>query len=133
MPLAARGTDEGRVAATAAGVLVVVRRLAELPGRTVVIAPTSLVEELHRTLLSAGIDVAAGVGGLDATVGVMTATQVKGLEFDHVVVAEPGQVGSGASGLADLYVALTRATSALELVRTGPLPPSLTAAFPVTG
>ena len=59
----------------------------------------------------------------------MTATQVKGLEFDHVVVAEPAVVGSGPSGLADLYVALTRATSRLDLVRTGPLPPSLADAF----
>jgi DNA helicase IV len=69
------------------------------------------------------------VGGLDAAVAVMTATQVKGLEFDHVVVAEPAVVGSGPSGLADLYVALTRATSRLDLVRTGPLPASLTDAF----
>ena len=115
----------------ATGVLDVVRRLADLPGRTVVVAPAALAHELHRTLLAAGIDVASGAGGLDATVAVMTATQVKGLEFDHVVVAEPGQVGSGASGLADLYVALTRATSRLELVRTGALPPSLTTAFPV--
>ena len=80
-------------------------------------------------LAAAGIDVAAGVGGLDAAVAVMTATQVKGLEFDHVVVAEPAVVGAGPSGLADLYVALTRATSRLDLVRTGPLPPSLADAF----
>jgi len=73
--------------------------------------------------------VATGVHGLDAAVAVMTATQVKGLEFDHVVVAQPGLVGSGPSGLADLYVALTRATSRLDLVRTGPLPDPLVGAF----
>lgn len=59
----------------------------------------------------------------------MTPNQVKGLEFDHVLVAEPGIVGAGPSGLADLYVALTRATSRLDLVRTGDLPPPLAGAF----
>ena len=47
----------------------------------------------------------------------------------YVVVAEPAVIGSGPSGLADLYVALTRATSRLDLVRTGPLPAPLADAF----
>lgn len=111
------------------GVVDVVRGLVDLPGRSVVVAPVALVEPLRAALAVAGVDVAAGVGGLDAAVAVMTATQVKGLEFDHVVVAEPAVVGAGPSGLADLYVALTRATSRLDLVRTGPLPPSLADAF----
>jgi hypothetical protein len=46
-----------------------------------------------------------------------------------VVVAEPAVIGSGPSGLADLYVALTRATARLDLVRTGGLPASLLDAF----
>jgi DNA helicase IV len=112
-----------------AGVLDVVRPLAELPGRTVVVAPPALVGGLDAVLRAAGLDVASGAEGLDAAVGVMTPTQVKGLEFDHVVVAEPAVVGAGPSGLADLYVALTRATSRLDLVRTGPLPAPLADAF----
>ncbi|MFN8168969.1 MAG: AAA family ATPase [Candidatus Nanopelagicales bacterium] len=118
-----------RVDDLAAGVLDVVRPLVELPGRTVVVAPADRVAPLHAALRDAGIDAASGAAGLDAAVGVMTATQVKGLEFDNVVLAEPAVVGAGPSGLADLYVALTRATSRLDLVRTADLPPSLAAAF----
>jgi superfamily I DNA/RNA helicase len=110
-------------------VLDVVRPLVELPGRTVVVAPADRVAPLHAALRDAGIDAASGAAGLDAAVGVMTATQVKGLEFDNVVLAEPAIVGAGPSGLADLYVALTRATSRLDLVRTADLPPSLAGAL----
>ena len=112
-----------------AAVLDVVRGYVAEPGRSVVIAPPDLVAPIFDSLREAGVDVAAGARGLDAAVGVMTPTQVKGLEFDHVLVVEPAVVGAGASGLADLYVALTRATSRLDLVRTGPLPPSLAGAF----
>jgi DNA helicase IV len=112
-----------------AAVLDVVREYVAEPGRSVVVAPPELVEGLYASLQAAGIDVAVGARGLDAAVGVMTPNQVKGLEFDHVLVAEPGVVGAGPSGLADLYVALTRATSRLDVVRTGGLPPSLVGAF----
>jgi DNA helicase IV len=118
-----------RVTDLAVGVRDVVRSWAGLAGRSVVIAPPDQVDRILAALQADGVDVAAGASGLDATVGVMTPTQVKGLEFDHVLIAEPGVVGSGASGLADLYVALTRATSRLDLVRTGDLPPSLVDAF----
>lgn len=117
------------VADLAVGVRDVVRSWAGLAGRSVVIAPADQVATIFAALQADGVDVAVGASGLDAAVGVMTPTQVKGLEFDHVLVAEPGVVGSGASGLADLYVALTRATSRLDLVRTGDLPPSLVDAF----
>lgn len=112
-----------------AAVLDVVREYVAEPGRSVVVAPPELLEGLFASLQVAGIDVALGARGLDAAVGVMTPNQVKGLEFDHVLVAEPGVVGAGPSGLADLYVALTRATSRLDVVRTGDLPPSLVGAF----
>lgn len=117
------------VADLAVGVRDVVRSWVGLAGRSVVIAPADQVATIFAALQADGVDVAVGASGLDAAVGVMTPTQVKGLEFDHVLVAEPGVVGSGASGLADLYVALTRATSRLDLVRTGDLPPSLVDAF----
>jgi DNA helicase IV len=111
------------------GVVEVVRNVVLQPGRSVVVAPVSLVALLHGALVSAGIDAGVGATGLDAVVAVMTATQVKGLEFDHVVLVEPAVVGAGPSGLADLYVALTRATNRLEIVRTQPLPPYLDGAF----
>ena len=113
----------------ASGVVQVVTPYSRLVGRTVVVAPVGRAAGLHDALAAAGVPVALGARGLDVAVAVMTPSQVKGLEFDHVVVAEPAVVGSGPSGLADLYVALTRATATLDLVRTGALPPSLADAF----
>ena len=46
--------------------------------------------------------------------------QAKGLEFDHVLVVEPGRFGTS-----DLYVALTRATQRLGIVHREELPESL--------
>jgi DNA helicase IV len=63
------------------------------------------------------------VEDLDAKVAVLTVGEAKGLEFDAVVVVEPtALVARSRRGLADLYVALTRATRALTVVHTGPLP-----------
>ena len=50
----------------------------------------------------------------------------KGLEFDHVVVVEPGRIAAAeARGLQRLYVALTRAVSRLTVLHADPLPESL--------
>ncbi|MFC4336767.1 HelD family protein [Salininema proteolyticum] len=49
-------------------------------------------------------------------VRVLTPRQAKGLEFDSVIVVEPDEISSGAQGLRDLYVALTRATRQLGVV-----------------
>jgi DNA helicase IV len=63
---------------------------------------------------------------LDAPVAVLTVTQVKGLEFDAVVVVEPAEILDGSPrGGNDLYVALTRATKRLGVVHSGPLPAAL--------
>jgi DNA helicase IV len=54
------------------------------------------------------------------------ATLAKGLEFDHVVVAEPAAiVEAEPRGLRRLYVVLTRAVSRLVVVHRRPLPPEL--------
>ncbi|GAB3997815.1 hypothetical protein GCM10029992_21870 [Glycomyces albus] len=64
----------------------------------------------------------------------VAASLAKGLEYDHVVVAEPAAVVAapatgGATvegvGLRHLYVALTRAVSRLTVVHTAPLPPEM--------
>jgi DNA helicase IV len=48
---------------------------------------------------------------------------VKGLEFDDVVVVEPGAVVAASErGLSDLYVALSRPTRRLVVVHSQPLP-----------
>ncbi|MBI1377671.1 MAG: hypothetical protein GC157_09355 [Frankiales bacterium] len=112
-----------------AGTVEVVRRLTASPGRVGVVAPVALVPSLHRALSDAGVDAGLGADGLDSIAAVMSATQVKGLEFDDVVVVEPAVLGAGPSGLADLYVALTRATSRLEIVRSSDLPACLAGAF----
>ena len=63
---------------------------------------------------------------LDAPVGVIGPTDAKGLEFDHVIVVEPGAlVRPDPAGLRLLYVALTRATQTLDVVHAGPLPEAL--------
>jgi DNA helicase IV len=53
-------------------------------------------------------------------------TLAKGLEFDHVILVEPGKIATGeAYGLRRLYVALTRAVSRLTVFHAEPLPAEL--------
>jgi superfamily I DNA/RNA helicase len=69
-----------------------------------------------------------GVSGDGARLTVVPVTLVKGLEFDHVVLVEPGQIAlaSGeAYGLRRLYVALTRAVSRLTVLHAEALPGEL--------
>jgi DNA helicase IV len=59
---------------------------------------------------------------------VVPATLAKGLEYDHVVVAEPAAiVEAEPRGLRRLYVVLTRAVSRLVVVHGRPLPAELAA------
>jgi ABC-type molybdate transport system permease subunit len=54
---------------------------------------------------------------------VLSVRQVKGLEFDSVLIADPAQIlADSPRGLNDLYVALTRATQRLGVVYSGELP-----------
>jgi DNA helicase IV len=56
------------------------------------------------------------------------ASEVKGLEFDQVVLVEPADIadpGLGATGLRRLYTALTRAVLGLTIVHAKPLPAAL--------
>ena len=55
-------------------------------------------------------------------------TLAKGLEFDQVIVVEPGRIAAAeARGLHRLYVALTRAVSRLTVLHAEPLPAPLLA------
>ncbi|MBD0843161.1 HelD family protein [Streptomyces sp. TRM68416] len=91
-------------------------------GRLAVIAP----RELHRRL-AARLDgvTAGGVPDLTRSVVLLDPRQAKGLEFDSVLVVEPGRYGT-----ADLYVALTRATQRLGVLHTGRLPAGLVPTSP---
>ncbi|MGV1003342.1 MAG: HelD family protein [Candidatus Nanopelagicales bacterium] len=98
-------------------------------GNLAVIATPDTAQTLARKLGAALTRAQLGHGpdALDAKVVVLTPTQAKGLEFDVVVVAEPGEIAGepGASRVAvhDLYVALTRPTRRLVVVHAGDLPP----------
>ncbi|MGI8312750.1 UvrD-helicase domain-containing protein [Saccharopolyspora hattusasensis] len=59
---------------------------------------------------------------LPDTISGLTPRQAKGLEFDVVVVVDPGRILVGEHGPADLYVALTRSTQRLGLVCDTDLP-----------
>jgi DNA helicase IV len=57
---------------------------------------------------------------------VVPVTLAKGLEFDQVIVVEPGRIAAAESrGLHRLYVALTRAVSRLTVLHAEPLPAPL--------
>lgn len=59
--------------------------------------------------------------GLTKVIDAGNVTEIKGLEFDHVVVVEPTEiVEQSPQGWQDLYVAVTRATQTLTVV--GELP-----------
>jgi len=91
-----------------------VAELTPAEGRLAVIAP----RELHRRLAARLDGVTAGAEpDLTRTVVLLDPRQAKGLEFDSVLVVEPGRYGTS-----DLYVALTRATQRLGVLHTGALP-----------
>lgn len=98
----------------------VARAVAELTpeeGRLAVIAPRELHEEIAAPL--DGITPGAEPD-LTRTVVLLGPREAKGLEFDHVLVVEPGRFGTS-----DLYVALTRATQRLGIVHREELPEAL--------
>ncbi|MEU6432011.1 PhoH family protein [Microbispora sp. NPDC046973] len=113
-----------RVAALAeAGPVVAAEVVGE--GRLVVIAPAGMTEEIGTIVRAAVPDAATGPGpaALDAPVAVLSVTEAKGLEFDSVIVVEPGRIlRESPRGPSDLYVALTRATSRLGVVHVEELP-----------
>ncbi|MER7052169.1 ATP-dependent DNA helicase [Streptomyces sp. NPDC000351] len=93
------------------------RELTPEEGRLAVIAP----RELHRDLAARLDGVTAGAEpDLTRNVVLLDPRQSKGLEFDSVLVVEPGRYGTS-----DLYVALTRATQRLGVLHTEPLPKGL--------
>ncbi|MFL1431954.1 MULTISPECIES: HelD family protein [unclassified Nocardiopsis] len=65
-------------------------------------------------------------------VQVLPVSRVNGLEFDHVVLVEPGEItASTANGVGRLYVALTRCTQSLSIVYAQTLPDVLVDPDPV--
>jgi DNA helicase IV len=98
-------------------------------GRLVVVTVRGAEDEVRATLAAALPEGSVGSGAttLDRPVSVLAVVDVKGLEFDAVVLVEPGDILAGsARGANDLYVALTRTTQRLRVLHSDPLPPGLT-------
>jgi DNA helicase IV len=123
------GLDAGDEAALDAVREVVAKEVAALGrGRLVVVAPedvaTTLRAHLSATLPSG--TVGQGRAALDSPVVVLTVHEVKGLEFDAVVLVEPAAIlKASPRGANDLYVALTRPTQRLRVLASGDLPAGL--------
>ena len=111
-------------------------------GRVAVVVPDGLLELVEHTLAASlpqaadasaddvlqAADVGYGPTAIDCRVAVLTPHEVKGLEFDAVLVVEPALIAPGAeggdaptdSGVGALYVALTRSMSRLVILAANP-------------
>jgi hypothetical protein len=97
------------------------------PGSAAVIAADEQVTALGRALGRAGVPHRTlGSEGPGDRLTLVPVSLAKGLEFDHVIVAEPAAIAAGHTrGLHQLYVALTRAVSRLTVLHAQPLPAPL--------
>ncbi|MDN6529323.1 MAG: UvrD-helicase domain-containing protein, partial [Brevibacterium sp.] len=89
-------------------------------GKIAVIAPVDLIDSVAEVLV--GFDIGRSVIGLDHQIAVITAQQAKGLEFDSVVIVEPGLIAPDGheDGVGALYVSLTRTTDRLRILAAAP-------------
>ena len=104
------------------------RRALAAPGSVAVICADEDVPETDKALRAAGLDCEILGGAGDSRLVVVPVTMAKGLEYDHVVLPEPGRIAVAAGetyGLRRLYVALTRAVSRLTVLHAEALPDQL--------
>lgn len=96
-------------------------------GSVGVVVPASLLVEARSALVGAGVSFGeVGAGALDSRVSLLALADAKGLEFDAVVVVEPGLLAASCpQGARALYVAITRCTRRLAIVYSRPLPAPL--------
>ena len=87
-------------------------------GTLAVIAPVREVEAVAAAITARyGEHAGRGAAGLNRPIAVLSGYEAKGLEFDAVVLADPGALAAEtAGGAATLYVAMTRPTQRLTLV-----------------
>lgn len=131
--------DFVRVEDLVSGVVAAAVSVAAREGMVGVIVPDLLVEEVSAALglthVVVGRDDQPLADGTDdeaarrVPLEVVPASLAKGLEFDHVVLAEPAAIVTGEAdeltGLRRLYVCLTRAVTSLTVVHADDLPPQL--------
>src|SRR3984957_6870130 len=124
---AALAVREGPAAELTGALVAAGREALTRPGSAAIIAADDQLPALAGALAAGGVPHAllsgAAAGDLITLVPV---TLAKGLEFDQVIVVEPGQIAAAESrGLHRLYVALTRAVSRLTVLHAEPLPAAL--------
>jgi DNA helicase IV len=91
------------------------------------VAPPSLIDHVAESLHGdVPFNDSRRSAELTEPVTLTTASRAKGLEFDLVIVLEPGAI-SEEEGLGALYVALTRAVQHVVIVHSQPLPAELSA------
>jgi DNA helicase IV len=106
------------------------RRRLNDEGTVGVIAADADVADLHKAIVAAGLPAALLGQDEDALeIGRLVcvpASLAKGLEFDAVVAVEPARIVAAEPwGLRRLYVVLTRAVTALDVIHADPLPADL--------
>ncbi|WUI03485.1 AAA family ATPase [Spirillospora sp. NBC_00431] len=122
--------DVRRVPDPAAAAVDAARAALARPGSVGLIVPDAEADAHAAALRAADVDHAV-LGPDSDTDGaarllVIPATLAKGLEYDHVIVAEPAAIAAAeARGLARLYVALTRAVTSLTVLHRDDLPAEL--------
>jgi DNA helicase IV len=101
-----------------------VAELARREGTVGVVVPAARLADVAAAV-RARVPTAQSGPQADMTLGPLVASprEVKGLEFDSVLVVDPqGILDGGPRGGSDLYVALTRPTRRLGVLHPGPLP-----------
>lgn len=122
LPNAVRSTGvepaEHRVEDLESGVRAAVTDVAaSVEGTVAIVVPAARRREVQGWLDTWSELGAAVQGGYDARIAVLTGLDTKGLEFDGIVVVEPGEIESeSATGRGTLYVVLTRATQRMVTV-----------------
>lgn len=97
------------------------------PGSLAVITSRAQVGSVTAAVARAlGRDALAEYGATGGAVSVLTVEDVKGLEFDGVVLVEPAEIlAESPRGASDLYVAMTRPTQRLVVAHAADLPPAI--------
>lgn len=143
LPHVAPGLERPRSLRPGPGALTV-RRVPDLAAATVEAARAALARPGSVGLIVADARAGAHAAALEAAglehevlgpesagtgrLLVIPATLAKGLEYDHVIVAEPAAIAAAeARGLARLYVVLTRAVTTLTVLHEDDLPAELAA------